>query len=285
MLRHHRFSLPSGLNVKYCKRGYSVRDWYCQTIEETKMKNFFVKLIGPLYCALFAATSFAQTPTVLPSSPNSSDTIIVRMQFGAVPIFTGDSYRVEMVANRIRVILGANDRSPFGTGIPVPFNFEIGKLPAGTYAVDAFDTDKATGSLVLLGSSSTFTVSNGRIGKTSPFVALNVADHWWSPAESGWGLFIWHDRLDHVLAAWFTYGADNKPVWYTVQAGAWTTPYDYQGQIFQSTGPAFSAFVPGSTVQMQAVGTAKLSLGPDTGTFTYTLNGVTQTKNIARFKP
>ena len=249
------------------------------------MKTFFVKFFGALCCVLASTMSFAQTPTVLTVAPNSSDTIIVRMQFATVPVFTGDSYRVEMVANRIRLILGANDRSPFGTGIPVPFNFEIGKLPAGTYAVDAFDTDKATGNLVLLGSSSPFTVSNGRIGKTSPFVRSNFADHWWNPAESGWGLFIWHDRLDNVLAAWFTYGTDNKPVWYTVQAGAWTTPFDYQGQIFQSTGPAFSAFVPGSTVQMQVVGTAKLSLGTDSGTFTYTLNGVTQTKNITRFKP
>ena len=249
------------------------------------MKQLIVKLLFALYSAIFAGASFAQTPTVLPVAPNSSETIIVRMQFATVPVFTGDSYRVEMVANRIRLILGANDRSPFGTGIPVPFNFEIGKLPAGTYAVDAFDTDKATGNLVFLGSSSPFTVSNGRIGKTSPFVRSNFADHWWNPAESGWGLFIWHDRLDNVLAAWFTYGADNKPVWYTVQGGAWTTPHDYEGKLFQNTGPAFSAFAPGSAVQMQIVGTAKLSFGTDSGTFTYTLNGVTQTKNITRFKP
>ena len=169
--------------------------------------------------------------------------------------------------------------------IPVPFDFEIGTLPAGTYTVDAFDTDNATGNPVLIGSSSAFTVTDGRIGKTAPYVLLNHSGHWWNPAESGWGLFIWQDRLDHVLAAWFTYGADNKPVWYTVQGGAWINFFEYQAPIYQTTGPAFSAFVPGSAVQLQAVGTAKFSLGPDTGTFTYTLNGVTQTKTISRFKP
>lgn len=249
------------------------------------MKSFIVKLVGVLISALVAGTSFAQRPVdVLPAAPNSSDTIIIRMQFAPYPIWNGDSYRVEMEANRIRLIFGPYD----STGIvplPLPFYAEVGKLPAGTYAVDAYNTDKTTGNLTLIGSSSSFTVTNGRIGKKSPFVAYNNADHWWNPAESGWGLFVWHDRLDHLLAAWFTYGADNKPVWYTVQGGAWTTPSMYEGQIFQTTGPVFSAFVPGSAVQIQAVGTAKLNFGPDTGTFTYTLNGVTQTKNITRFKP
>ena len=127
---------------------------------------------------------------------------------------------------------------------------------------------------------------NGVIGKTRPYVALNVADHWWNPTESGWGLFIWHDRLDRLLAAWFTYGADNKPVWYTIQGGAWTGSNVYEGSIYQTTGPVFSAFTPGSNIGVQAVGTAKLGFSFDnTGTFTYTLNGVTQTKQITRFKP
>jgi hypothetical protein len=248
------------------------------------MKKFYIQLAGFIWCAAVAVTAFAQSPVaILPAEPNSSDTILARLQLTAVPTFVGDSYRVDMIANRIRVILGANDRGL--NTIPVPFYAEIGRLPAGTYTVDAFDTDKATGNLVLLGSSSSFTVTNGRVGKTSPFVALNVADHWWNPTESGWGLFIWHDRLDHLLAAWFTYGADNKPTWYTIQAGSWTSPYDYEGKIVQTTGPVFSAFAPGSAVQVQIVGTAKLSLGPDTGTFTYSLNGVTQTKSIVRFKP
>ena len=249
------------------------------------MKKLYLHLLSAYFCVLFAAMSFAQTPiTIQPVAPNSSDTIIVRMQFAAYPVFIGDSYRVEMVANRIRLILGANDRGL--NTVPVPFYAEVGKLPAGTYAVDAFDTDKATGNLVLLGSSSSFTVTNGRAGKTSPFVALNVADHWWNPAESGWGLFIWHDRLDRLLAAWFTYGADNKPVWYTVQGGAWINSFEYEGKIYQTTGPVFSSFTAGSTVIAQQVGTAKLSFSADnTATFTYTLNGVTQTKNITRFKP
>ena len=249
------------------------------------MKKTYVQIFTAGFFIFAAASSYAQRSVeVLPAAPSSSDRILIRLQFSPVPIFTGDSYRVEMVANRIRLILCAYDSVGL-VPIILPFYAEVGKLPAGTYAVDAFNTDKATGNLVLLGSSSSFTVTNGRVGKTSPFVQLNVADHWWNPAESGWGLFIWHDRLDRFLAAWFTYGADNKPVWYTIQGGAWTGSYVYEGPIYQTTGPAFSAFTPGSNVVAQAVGTAKLSLGPETGTFMYTLNGVTQTKQITRFKP
>ena len=250
------------------------------------MKKFYVRLAVAIIYLLGAASSFAQKSIgVLPTAPNSSDTIIVTMQFSPVPLFTGDTYSVEMVSNRIRLILGAYN----GFGIVpliVPFQAEIGKLPAGTYVVDAFLPDSTTGIPVLIGSSSSFTVTNSRIGKTRPYVALNVADHWWNPTESGWGLFIWHDRLDRLLAAWFTYGADNKPVWYTIQGGAWTGSNVYEGSIYQTTGPVFSAFTPGSNIGVQAVGTAKLGFSFDnTGTFTYTLNGVTQTKQITRFKP
>ena len=248
------------------------------------MKNFYAQLAGTFLCAFFAATSYAQSSVgIVPASPNSTDKISVRLQFNAGVLFIGDSYKVEMVENRIRFTLGAMNRGL--NTIPVPFDFEIGTLPPGTYTVDAFDRNDTTGNPVFIGSSSAFTVTNGRIGKTTPYVILNNSGQWWNPAESGWGLFIWQDRLDHVLAAWFTYGADNKPVWYTVQGGAWINSFDYQAPIYQTTGPVFSAFVPGSAVQLQAVGTAKFSLGPDTGTFTYTLNGVTQTKTISRFKP
>jgi hypothetical protein len=249
------------------------------------VKNYYGRIAIAFLCAVLSTAVFSQkVVTVLPSAPNSSDTIFVTMQFSPVPLFNGDSYRFEMEANRIPLILSAVDGIAI-TGLPFPLYYEVGKLPAGTYAVDAFMTEKGTGNLLPLGSSSSFTVTNGRIGKTSPFVTLNVSDHWWSPAESGWGLFVWHDRLDHLLAAWFTYGADNKPVWYTIQGGAWVTPSAYEGKIFQTTGPHFSTFVPGSPVQALAVGTARLEFVVDTGTFTYTLSGVTQTKSIVRFKP
>ena len=129
-------------------------------------------------------------------------------------------------------------------------------------------------------------VTDNRTVKTAPFVRLNYSDHWWNPAEPGWGLFIWQDNLDRVIAAWFTYGSDNKADWFTIQTGSWVGFNRYDSPMIRTTGPVFSAFVPGSAVQTQVVGNASLSFtDANNGTFTYTLNGVTQTKAITRFKP
>ena len=196
-----------------------------------------------------------------------------------------DPVQVSQENNRIRVVLGIPG---FGTPAPIPgseFTYaELGKLPAGTYVVDVFSRGSGT-QQVAITTGIPLVVTDGRAGKPAPWVQLNYADHWWNPAESGWGLFIWHDSRDRVLAAWFTYGSDNKADWYTIQAGSWLFFNRYEGQVIKTTGPAFSAFVPGSVVQAQSVGTANIVFtDANNGVFTYTLNGVTQSKAITRFK-
>ena len=77
-----------------------------------------------------------------------------------------------------------------------------------------------------------------------------------------------------------------RPEWYSIQAGSWVSFGQYEGQVIKTTGPGFSTFVPGSTVQTQVVGTATLNFtDANNGTFAYTLNGLAQTKNITRFRP
>ena len=125
----------------------------------------------------------------------------------------------------------------------------------------------------------------------------HLSHNWWDPNDAGWGLFIWHDARDRVLAAWFTYGTDGKPIWYTFQP-AWDT--------FAATFPALltqTSRMPGPTVpppnptSYTAVGTASLdftsrpnattgAIPIDAGTFTYTFTGgPTTVRNIQRFKP
>ena len=161
-------------------------------------------------------------------------------------------------------------------------DMDIGRLPSGSYVIDIFGAGAGAGqpdtAIVV---DIPLVVTDNRVAKTAPYVQLNFADQWWNPAESGWGLFIWHDKLDRVLAAWFTYGSDNKAEWYTIQSGSWVNYKQYDGQLIKTTGPSFAAFVPGSAVQVQAVGTASLNFtDANNGTFTYTLNGVTQTKRV-----
>ena len=242
-------------------------------------------------CLLFFSTTAfvgngeAQVLGVTPANPTAADSITLRYRTGLNGVrFVRDAYRVSMSNNRIRVTMGELLPAGPDAGLSIELQFDLGRLPAGSYLIDLYLAIAGQADSIIQ-SDVPLMVTDNRIVKTAPYVRFNYSDHWWNPAESGWGLFVWHDNLDRVLAAWFTYGADNRAEWYTIQSGSWTVGNRYEGQIIKTTGPVFSSFVPGSNVQAQVVGTATLLFNDvNSGTFTYTLNGVTQTKPITRFK-
>jgi hypothetical protein len=126
----------------------------------------------------------------------------------------------------------------------------------------------------------------GQAAGSSP----NYQDLWWrSPAnsESGWGVNITHQG-DILFATWFTYeagaGTANKGLWLVMSNGVKTATGVYTGDLQRTTGPAFSA-VPfnGNNVVRTTVGTGTFTFtDANTGVFSYTVNGVTQTKPITR---
>jgi len=139
--------------------------------------------------------------------------------------------------------------------------------------------------------------SGDSFGDASPPTAVQVvaagpANYeglWWnSPAESesGWGLNLAHQG-DTIVATWFTYDLTGKALWLimTAQKVVTQTQTDtYAGTLLQETGPPFNSvpFSP-SLVRGSVFGTATLSFTDlDTGTFAYTVNGITTTKTITR---
>jgi len=112
----------------------------------------------------------------------------------------------------------------------------------------------------------------------------NYQDLWWHGAsESGWGINITHQG-DIIFATWFTYDTTGKGMWIVMANGAKTGAGVYSGALYQTTGPVFSSvpFVP-ANVMVNPVGTGTFTFtDASTGTFAYTLNGVTQTKTITR---
>jgi hypothetical protein len=120
----------------------------------------------------------------------------------------------------------------------------------------------------------------------------NYTDLWWrSAAESGWGVNVVHQG-NIIFVTWFTYQAGGtssapaKGMWLVMSQGNQTAPGVFTGTLFRTTGPnPFSnttAFDP-NLVQQTAVGDATLTFtDANTGTFRYTVNGVTQTKPITR---
>ncbi|HSN19694.1 MAG TPA: hypothetical protein VLS49_03405 [Usitatibacter sp.] len=115
----------------------------------------------------------------------------------------------------------------------------------------------------------------------------NYQDLWWrSPAgsESGWGVNITHQG-NILFATWFTYDASGKGMWLVMSDGERVgSTSAFTGALYRTTGPAFNAqpWNPAQVV-VTPVGSATFEFGDaNNGTFTYTVNGVTQSKSITR---
>jgi hypothetical protein len=114
--------------------------------------------------------------------------------------------------------------------------------------------------------------------------ATNYQDLWWVAAgrEAGWGINLTHQG-DNIFATWFTYDLDGTPLWLSVTA-AKASAGVYGGQLIRTTGPSFRA-VPfdSASVTRKVVGSASFAFADgDTTTFTYTVDGITQSKPLTR---
>jgi hypothetical protein len=115
--------------------------------------------------------------------------------------------------------------------------------------------------------------------------ATNYQDIWWNAppgSESGWGINLVH-QSNIIFATWFTYDIDGSPLWLSMTAQN-ASPGVYSGTLYRTTGPAFSAvpFNP-ARVATAPVGSGTLTFANgNSGTFAYTVNGVSQAKPITR---
>ena len=121
----------------------------------------------------------------------------------------------------------------------------------------------------------------------SPGAQPNYQDLWWkSPAgsESGWGVNIAHQG-DTLFATWYTYGADGQPLWLSASNVVRTGNGTYSGALARSWGPPFDAspWDPSKVTRMPAGNVTFAFSDANSGTMTYTLDGVTQSKSITRF--
>ena len=111
--------------------------------------------------------------------------------------------------------------------------------------------------------------------------AANYQDLWWKSDESGWGLNITHQDQT-LFATLFTYDASGKALWLVMSAGSRQADGSYQGDLFQTTGPAFNA-QPFTSIGVARVGTMRLAFANgESATLTYSVNGIEVTKAITR---
>ena len=114
--------------------------------------------------------------------------------------------------------------------------------------------------------------------------AYDFTDLWWNPNESGWGLNVIQHPNNIIFAIWYTYDAEGKMTWFHVPQGTWTDSMTYTGDLYAAAGPSFATpTFNSSLVKRRAVGTATLRFsGPGSGTWSYSVDGVSGTKTIER---
>jgi hypothetical protein len=122
-------------------------------------------------------------------------------------------------------------------------------------------------------------------GTSTSVTPANYEGLWWkSPAgtESGWGINFAHQG-DVIFATWFTYDTTGNAWWLSMTATK-SSDKIYAGTLYQTAGPPFDA-VPFDPTQVTAVavgaGTVTF-VDANNGSFTYTVNGVTQIKALTR---
>ena len=210
-----------------------------------------------------------------------------------------DGSQMWLVGPAVRRTTGNNySGSLFRTTGPafsaVPFNpAMIGVTQVGTVTFSFTDASNGTFGYTVNGITQSkaitrqiFDTPPTCVAGGTPGATPNFQDLWYaSPAESesGWGVNLTHQG-NILFATWFTYDASGRGMWIVGPRLERTTGNTFAGALFRTTGPAFSAnpWNPGGVAAAQVGSATFIFTAADAGTFNYTVNGITQTKNLTK---
>jgi hypothetical protein len=169
----------------------------------------------------------------------------------------------------------------------------IGATQVGTMRLRFSGPDVATLSYTYNGVPVTKTITKQNFGipPTCTWSAfdrsydVNVQDLWYNaPAESepGWGLNI-AQQGEIAFATLFTYAANGRGLWLVMPRGdPIASGEGFSGPLYRTSGPPFNAS-PWVPIGFTAVGTMTVTFSNgNAGTLTYTVDGVSVTKQITR---
>ena len=148
------------------------------------------------------------------------------------------------------------------------------------FAPNGQPVGKATFTYTIGAISQTKVIERQPFGNAPPNWGFDYSDLWWNPAESGWGLTL-AQHGGNVFGVWFTYGLDGKPLWSPIPGVTFTSASAFNGTLYTVRGPFYGnpTFDPAQVVITPA-GAATVVMNGNSGVFTPTLNGFTQTKSI-----
>jgi len=265
-----------------------------------------------LFCVLFLVNgaAMAQSPGLddivlitVPAQPLELETLRVRIPGSVFDQTAAQLQRVTMPGgNRIVVDLQCGD--PCISLLPPEMparDIVLGQFPAGEYTLEVFLTtagQPASAARLLARKPVTVAERPATPGVQRPPNRYDFTDLWWDPNESGWGLSIYQRPDATLFAAFYTYDADHRAAFYTVQGGQWIDCATYVARLYRTSGsPAVGPHDAGD-LTVTDVGAVQLhfqSLADRTcadsgaysnGRFRYTIDGHTRDRPITRvFKP
>lgn len=253
------------------------------------MRTYTPRLAAPNYQALWYAAPAESEPGWGVNVAHQGDTLFATW-------FTYDAAGPMwlVMSNGVKVGPGTYGGTLYRTTGPafdaVPFDpARVAVSPVGSATFTFTAADQGTFAYAVNGVSGSKAITRQVYASPQPLCApgtapgdTNFQDLWWVPTESGWGVNVTHQG-DTLFATWFTYGADGRGRWLVMSnLGRVPGTRRYSGDIYQTTGAPFGAYDP-SRLVVSTVGSASFEFtGAANATFTYTLDGTTQSKAIQR---
>ncbi len=216
------------------------------------------------------------------------------VEFGAQNVGTSsDSHRIVLTndptATAPLVVYGASVASGEFSVSAVGCASGTALAPGAGCAIDLVARPALSGTrtaeVVISTSDGPYRVPMDVEGLGEAHASVNYQGLWWNaPAESesGWGINFAHQG-DTIFATWFTYDLNGNGRWLTMQADS-TAPNAFVGLLRESSGPVFSMTPFNVNARVDTpVGQGTLTFSDvDNGTFSYTVSGIQQTKQIVR---
>ena len=237
--------------------------------------------------SLFAATgAFAQL-SIDPPNPTALDT--VRLRYTHIGCTDPDSVQVSQESNRITVAVDRGGVSPdCGTVRGFYEEYTLGRLPAGEYDASLVVSPPpgTLGPTEQLGPIRVSVAGAGAAGSLHPHD--DYSDMWWNPREPGWALTVsqLHEKLFMV---WVSYDDAGKAAWLVVPGGNWsldsTSRLRFTGKIYRTQGTPWQLPFDPAATRLTEAGTASFTpLDASHGIFRYTVDGVSGSRMVERFR-
>ncbi len=226
-------------------------------------------------CVCTALYSQAQV-TIEPAAPSFQERVHL-----TVPREVTGPYGRSLVSMSGSTITVSVEVPDIYTGVAFPaLDVVLGEFPAGSYDVNVV-RHRSDGSSAGTVGTAHFDVPAASTQRTAPL--YDYSDLWWNADESGWGLSVTQHPSANLFAVWFVYGSDGKPVWYFIPSGKWSGSTQYSGAVYKTTGPYYGGAFDPSKVVTTPVGAGTILFSDySNGTFSYTIDGVTSSKQIER---